>query len=94
MIPLPAGLQPRAAVAYMMVSALEVAALAGVAQGVRTEIDAAAAALERAGARSGGRTPTPTASRSGSPQRINGTCVCVYGAGPTGRGRDALEDAS
>ena len=47
-IPLPAGLQPRAAVAYMIVSALEVAALVGVAPGVRTEIDAAAAGARAA----------------------------------------------
>jgi glucose/mannose-6-phosphate isomerase len=39
--------QPRVAVAYMFVAAAEVAALAGVAPRIRTEIDAAAAFLER-----------------------------------------------
>ena len=39
--------QPRAAVAYMFVVAAEVAALAGAAPRIRTEIDAAAAFLER-----------------------------------------------
>jgi glucose/mannose-6-phosphate isomerase len=39
---------PRAAVAYMFVIAAEVAALAGVAPGLRTEIDGAGAHLERA----------------------------------------------
>ena len=39
---------PRAAVAYMFVCAAEVAALAGVAPRIHTEIDAAAAFLERA----------------------------------------------
>src|SRR4051794_5880231 len=38
---------PRAAVAYMLVCAAEVAALAGVAPRIHTEIDAAAAFLER-----------------------------------------------
>lgn len=39
--------QPRVAVAYMFVAAAEAAALAGAAPGIRTEIDAAAAFLER-----------------------------------------------
>jgi len=43
---LPGILQPRAAVAYMLVAAAEVAALAGAAPRVHTEIDAAASFLE------------------------------------------------
>jgi glucose/mannose-6-phosphate isomerase len=39
--------QPRVAVAYMFVAAIEVAALAGAAPRIHTEIDAAAAFLER-----------------------------------------------
>jgi len=39
--------QPRVAVAYMFVAAAEAAALAGLAPGIRTEIDAGAAFLER-----------------------------------------------
>jgi glucose/mannose-6-phosphate isomerase len=39
--------QPRVAIAYMFVAAAEAAALAGVAPRIRTEIDAAAAFLER-----------------------------------------------
>lgn len=42
-IPLPGGYQPRVAVGYGLVVALEVAALAGVAEPVHTEIDVAAA---------------------------------------------------
>jgi glucose/mannose-6-phosphate isomerase len=42
---LPGIFQPRAAVAYMVVAATEVAALAGVAPRIHTEIDAAAAFL-------------------------------------------------
>jgi glucose/mannose-6-phosphate isomerase len=49
-IGLPGILQPRAAVAYMLVSAAEVAALAGAAPGLHTEIDAAAAFLEEGAA--------------------------------------------
>lgn len=45
-IGLPGIFRPRAAVAYMLVVAAEVAALAGVAPRVHTEIDAAAAFLE------------------------------------------------
>ena len=43
---LPGILQPRAAVAYMLVVAAEVAALAGAAPRIHTEIDAAASFLE------------------------------------------------
>jgi glucose/mannose-6-phosphate isomerase len=42
-IPLPGGFQPRCAVAYMLVSALEVAALCGAGPRVAAEIDVAAA---------------------------------------------------
>src|SRR3954470_13855571 len=42
-IPLPGGFEPRAAVGYSLVSALEAAALAGAAPFVRDEIEAAAA---------------------------------------------------
>jgi glucose/mannose-6-phosphate isomerase len=44
---LPGIFQPRVAVAYMFAAAAEVAALAGVAPRIRTEIDAAAAFLEQ-----------------------------------------------
>jgi glucose/mannose-6-phosphate isomerase len=46
-IPVPAGFQPRAAVAYMTVAALEVAAACGAAPSVRSEIDVAAAHAEQ-----------------------------------------------
>jgi glucose/mannose-6-phosphate isomerase len=46
-IPLPAALQPRAAVGYMTVAALEVAAVCGAAERLHTEIDVAAETLER-----------------------------------------------
>jgi glucose/mannose-6-phosphate isomerase len=45
-IPLPGGFQPRAAVGYAFVSALEVAALCGVTPSLRDEVEAAAALAE------------------------------------------------
>ncbi len=45
-IPVAGGYQPRAAVAYMIVAALEVAALTGAAPSVRSEVDVAAAHAE------------------------------------------------
>ena len=42
MIPLPGGFQPRAAVGYSFVVALEVAAVAGGAPSLRAEVEAAA----------------------------------------------------
>ena len=54
-IPLPGGYQPRVAVGYGLVVALEVAALAGVAESLHTEIDVAAAHAEQLAARLGAR---------------------------------------
>jgi glucose/mannose-6-phosphate isomerase len=45
-IPIPAGFEPRAAVAYLLVSALEVAALCGAAPRLSAEIDVTASHLE------------------------------------------------
>jgi len=45
-IPMPAALQPRSAIGYTLVSALEVAALCGAADRIHTEIDVAAAHME------------------------------------------------
>jgi glucose/mannose-6-phosphate isomerase len=55
-IPLPGGFQPRAAVAYSLVAALEVAALCGAGEPLHAEIDVAAASTEEllAGWRPGG----------------------------------------
>lgn len=46
-IPLPGGFQPRAAVGYLLVVALEVAALCGAGERLHAEIDVAAAHAER-----------------------------------------------
>ena len=45
-IPMPAALQPRSAIGYTLVSALEVASLCGAADRIHTEIDVAAAHME------------------------------------------------
>ena len=45
-IPIPGGFQPRAAIGYTLVAALEAAALAGAAPSVRDEIEAAAVLAE------------------------------------------------
>jgi glucose/mannose-6-phosphate isomerase len=42
-VPIPGGFQPRAAIGYSLVSALEAAALSGAADSVRSEIEAASA---------------------------------------------------
>src|SRR6185503_18805514 len=46
-IGVPAGMQPRAAVIYMTIGAMECAALCGAAPGLHSEIDTATALLER-----------------------------------------------
>src|SRR5213079_3153455 len=81
-IPLPGGLQPRAAVAYMTVAALEVAALCGVGPELRSEVDVAAAQLEAVTARWG-----PAGEEDAAPKRVaralDGTITSIVGAGPT-----------
>jgi glucose/mannose-6-phosphate isomerase len=81
-IPLPAGLQPRAAVAYMLVSALEIAAHVDAAPGLRTEIDAAAASLTELAREWGPSAPSDSLAKRVA-QRGHRTTVCIYGAGPT-----------
>jgi glucose/mannose-6-phosphate isomerase len=81
-IPLPAALQPRAAVAYMFVAVVEVARLVGAAPGLRTEIDAAAAHLQDLAREWGPDADTDSLAKRVA-QRVKKTAVCVYGAGPT-----------
>jgi glucose/mannose-6-phosphate isomerase len=81
-IPLPAGLQPRAAVAYMLVSVLEVAAHVDAAPGLRTEIDAAAASLIELTEEWGPSSDSDSLAKRVA-QRANRTTICIYGAGPT-----------
>ncbi len=73
---LPGILQPRAAVAYMFVVAAEVAALAGIAPRLHTEIDAAAAFLSE-------RTADLQARATEIAARLVGSAPIVIGAGLT-----------
>jgi glucose/mannose-6-phosphate isomerase len=75
-IGLPGVLQPRAAVAYMVIVAAEVAALAGAAPKIHTEIDGAAAHLERS------RDALLEQAESIA-DRIGAATPLVYGAGLT-----------
>ena len=81
-IPLPAGLQPRAAVAYMLVSVLEVAAHVDAAPGLRTEIDAAASSLTELAKEWGPAADSDSLAKRVA-QRGHRTTLCIYGAGPT-----------
>lgn len=81
-IPLPGGFQPRAAVAYMTVAALEVAALSGSGPRLTSEIDVAASHIEQLVAEWG-----PEASEDALSKRIArgvfGTAPVIAGAGIT-----------
>jgi glucose/mannose-6-phosphate isomerase len=81
-IRLPSGLQPRAAVGYALVSALEVAAVAGAAPPVRDELRAAARLVDALAAEWG-----PDGSENGEAKRLarclEGTVPVITGAGLT-----------
>jgi glucose/mannose-6-phosphate isomerase len=78
-IPIPAGFEPRAAIAYMLVSALEVAALCGAGPKLSAEIDVTAAHLEALVARWG-----PDAGEDAAPKQLarelQGTVPVIAGA--------------
>ena len=71
-IGLPAGLHPRHAVGYGFTVACEIAALLGVAPGMRTEIDAAAAHLEA-------HRDALVAQAGEIAERVAGTVPLIYG---------------
>lgn len=75
-IGMPAGLQPRAAVGYAFTIAAAVAAAAGVAPGIRTEIDSSAAHLESV-------RDSLLSAASDLADRIHGSIPLLYGCGPT-----------
>jgi glucose/mannose-6-phosphate isomerase len=81
-IGVPAGMQPRAAVIYMTLGALECAALCGAAPAVHAEVDTATALLERLIEEWG-----PGASEDSLAKRVArdlvGTIPVVHGAGST-----------
>jgi glucose/mannose-6-phosphate isomerase len=78
----PAGMQPRAAVIYMIVGTLECAALCGAAPRVHSEIDCAAALLERLVEEWGPEAPEDSQAKAIA-RTLQGTVPVVHGAGPT-----------
>ena len=81
-IPLPGGFQPRATVGYGLVVALEVAALAGCGEQLRTEIDVAAAHAERLVAEWGPDAPEDSLAKTIA-RSLHGTVPQIAGAGLT-----------
>jgi glucose/mannose-6-phosphate isomerase len=81
-IPLPGGFQPRAAVAYMIVAALEVAALCGAGPRLTAEIDVAASHVEQLVAEWGPDAPEDSLAKELA-RRLHGTIPVIAGAGLT-----------
>jgi len=81
-IPLPAGLQPRAAVGYMTVAALEVAAQCNVGPNLRSEVDVAASHAEEYAAEWGPDAPEDSLAKTLA-RAMAGTVPVIAGAGPT-----------
>ena len=78
-IPLPGGFQPRAAVGYSLVAALEAAALAGAAPSVRDEVEAAATLAERLAAEWGPDGPQDGEAKALA-RRLHGRVAVITGA--------------
>jgi glucose/mannose-6-phosphate isomerase len=81
-IPLPGGFQPRAAVAYMTVAALEVAALCGAGPRLTSEIDVAASHTEQLVSEWGPDAPEDSLAKTIA-RGLLGTIPVVVGAGLT-----------
>jgi glucose/mannose-6-phosphate isomerase len=81
-IPLPGGFQPRAAVAYMIVAALEVAALCGAGSRLTSEIDVAASHTEQLVAEWGPDAPEGSLAKELA-RGLHGTIPVIAGAGLT-----------
>jgi glucose/mannose-6-phosphate isomerase len=81
-IPLPGGFQPRAAVAYMTVAALEVAALCGAGPRLTSEIDVAASHTEQLVAEWGPDAPEDSLAKRVA-RTLSGTAPVIAGAGLT-----------
>ncbi len=81
-IPLPGGFQPRAAVAYMTVAALEVAAMCGAGPRLTSEIDVAASHTEQLVAEWGPDAPEDSLAKEIA-RGLLGSAPVVVGAGLT-----------
>jgi glucose/mannose-6-phosphate isomerase len=78
-IPIPGGFQPRAAVGYSLVAALEAAALCGAAPSVREEVEAAALLAERLANHWGPQGPEDGEAKELA-RRLHGTVPVIAGA--------------
>jgi glucose/mannose-6-phosphate isomerase len=81
-IPIPGGFQPRAAVAYSLVIALEVAGMCGAGERLHAEIDVAAASAERLVAEWGPQAPEDSLAKTLA-RGLLGTIPQISGAGLT-----------
>ena len=81
-IGVPSGMQPRAAVVYMLVGALECAALCGAAPSLRPEVEAASQPLRRLGAGWGPDAPEDALPKRLA-RRLQGHLPVIYGAAAT-----------
>jgi glucose/mannose-6-phosphate isomerase len=81
-IGVPSGMQPRAAVVYMTVAALECAALCGASPSVHTEIDSAATLLGELGAEWGPEAEGDSLAKALA-RRLHGSIAVIHGADPT-----------
>jgi glucose/mannose-6-phosphate isomerase len=81
-IGVPAGFQPRAAVVYMTVAALECAAASGVGPAIRDEVEAAAGPLAALAEEWGADSPEDSESKRLA-AALHETVPVVHGAGPT-----------
>jgi glucose/mannose-6-phosphate isomerase len=78
-IPVPGGFQPRAAVGYSLVSALEAAALCGAAPSLRDEVEAAASLAERLAAEWGPDGAEDSEAKALA-RKLHGTVPVIAGA--------------
>jgi len=78
-IPVPGGFQPRAAVGYSLVSALEAAALCGAGPSLRDEVEAAAGLAEGLAAEWGPDAPEDSEAKALA-RRLHGTIPVIAGA--------------
>jgi glucose/mannose-6-phosphate isomerase len=81
-IPVAGGFQPRAAVAYMFVAVMEVAALCGAGPRMKSEIDVAAEHLENCVVEWGPDAPTGSLAKAIATS-LHGSIPVIYGAGIT-----------
>jgi glucose/mannose-6-phosphate isomerase len=81
-IGIPSGMQPRAAVIYMTVATLEVAAACGVVDSLRGEIEGSVALLE-ALIEEWGPDAAESSEAKALAARLDRTVPVIYGAGPT-----------